>query len=136
MNKLLVLISTVFLSTIALAGPEEHRDAQTCYVPEKQVIYAPERVCIETVSVDLESEKINVYSYFNYKLTEGFTLVSLSRKNEEWFRFKALNNISQFQTLELVGFTDNFGTADLHNLTLTLIDTQLGEDGVVSFIKE
>ena len=136
MNKLLIAIATVLVSSISFAGPEEHKDAQTCFVPEKQVIYAPERVCIETVNVDLTTDKITVYSYFNYKLTEGFVLTNLVRKNEDWFRFKALNNISQFQTLELNGLVNNWGEADFYYLTLTLIDTQLGEEGVVNYIKE
>lgn len=136
MYKVFVLVATIVFSFSAFAGPEEHKDAQTCFYALENVKGAPSKVCIETVTVDLHDKSIRVYSYFNPKMTDGFELVALSRKNEDLIRFRAVNQILPGKALLLTGLANNWGQASFHYLALNLVDTENGNTIITNFVQE
>jgi hypothetical protein len=131
--KHLILTLAILTSSAAFAGPEEHINAQVCYelqleegqVPSKNV---PDSVCVETLLIDLNTEEIEVYSYFQKQLVEDMTVTSLLRKNEDYYSFKSsktlVNNWNagcgdgENTVLFINGLTDNYGLADVNYLDI------------------
>ncbi len=132
--KIFTVLLTLVFSLAAVAGPEEHKQAQTCYSivsAESSEINSnvPAEICLETFSVDTSSEKVFVYSYFDAKIFKNIKLDSLTRKNEDFFNFKSFNVFrddidelgnTQKLTIIISGLVDNVGEADVTALNLTV----------------
>ncbi len=131
MMKKFILCSAIALSLSAHAGPEEHREAQKCYVltatdAKRATENVPTELCIETVNIDTASEKIYIYTYFFNRFFENVQLNSLTRKNEEASIFKSSGPFyftedeqnGQLEKLSVVvsGKIDNQGAADAADL--------------------
>ena len=134
MKKL--LMSVLVLTTInVFAGPEDHIQNQVCYrMKAEQIqfasIYTPKEVCIENLTVDTNSDKVYVESYFMPELFKNLKVTSVVRKNEDFFRFSALNKLAdqaQVATnqsvnvdLTISGLVDNDGIADINYLNVSV----------------
>jgi hypothetical protein len=124
--KILIALSVLILSIAAHAGPEEHKQAQTCYyvVAEESSQLndgVPTEICLETLNVDTSAETISVYSYFNANLFKNLKLTSVTRKNEDAFSFKSVSAIEDgFNQTKLFvsGKVNNNGEADVNYLDI------------------
>ncbi len=134
MKKL--LMSALLLTTIhTFAGPEDHFQNQVCYRMKSEQVqfastYTPTEICIENLTIDTNSDKVYVVSYFMSELFKDLKVTSVIRKNEDFFRFSALNRLAdQAQTatnqsvdvdLTISGLVDNNGIADVSNLKISV----------------
>lgn len=129
--KMFSVIASLLVSFAAIAGPEEHIQAQTCYSinSEREVRIDPKiptQVCLESLDIDTTNDTVEIYSYFYSNLYKNVKLTSLSRKNEDYFSFKTssvfldetIADTTQKLTLTVSGLVDNYGQADLSYLTL------------------
>lgn len=132
--KALITLMTLVFSLTAVAGPEEHMQAQTCYyliAEESSPINndIPTQICLESLTVDTSAETISIYSYFYSDLYKNLKLNYIARKNEDSFSFRASNLVRndivgtevQKITLFISGRVDNQGEVDdLEYLTISL----------------
>lgn len=131
--KKFILCSAVVLSFSAHAGPEEHREAQKCYVlsaidAKRATENVPTELCIETLNIDTASEKINIDTYFFKLFFANVQLNSLTRKNEETLNFKSSGSFyfmedeqnGQLEKLTVLvsGKVDNEGVANPADLKI------------------
>lgn len=94
--KTILAILALTASLSAVAGPEEHEQAQKCYVlsaldAKRATDLVPEQICLETIKVDLATDTIDVYSYFFNDLFKNMKLNSLIRQSEDFYSFKSSN---------------------------------------------
>lgn len=127
---LIVLISA--LSFNAFAGPEEHIAAQICYAQASAdpVANAPQKICLEEASLNLDDSSISIYSYFMPYLYKDLSVNYLARRNENGYRFRStalLENESgamcgaAFESvLKITGISDNDGIIDISFLEITI----------------
>ncbi len=136
-----ILTATIILvSAIAFAGPEEHKDNQTCYGLEQQRAkqvdsQIPLEICLEKATLDFQSKKLNVYSYFQPQLFKDVDVTSVSRFNSNTFIFKAYSFLDDKwdsqkcqagETLSLVikGFANSItGESDITKLRVYVVHT-------------
>lgn len=94
-----VFVAIIYLGSFnAFAGPEEHRDAQVCYVISS-ADYAkipdevPTEICLESIKVDLYKKTIEAYSFFSNftALIQNLKLTSLTNNHEGLIQFQASN---------------------------------------------
>ena len=124
--KALIALSVLALSFAAQAGPEEHKQSQTCYyvVAEESSELndgVPTEVCLETLNVDTSTESISVYSYFNSDLFKNLKLTSLTRKNEDAYSFKSVSALKDGLNetkLFINGQVNNYGESDVTYLDI------------------
>ncbi len=124
--KVLIALSVLALSIAAHAGPEEHKQAQTCYyvVAEEGSELndgVPSEICLETLNVDTSAETISVYSYFNADLFKNLKLTSVTRKNEDTYGFKAVSALEDGLNetkLFVNGQVNNYGESDVTYLDI------------------
>jgi hypothetical protein len=124
--KALIALSVLVLSITAHAGPEEHKQDQTCYyiVAEESSQLndgIPTEICLETLNVDTSAETISVYSYFDANLFKNLKLTSVTRKNEDAYSFKSVSAIEDGlnQTKLFVnGQVNNYGESDVTYLEI------------------
>ncbi len=88
------ILVTALVSLNVFAGPEEHKEAQTCYALKAQEgVYVsaevPLEICLETLEINPMTQQISAYSYFQPQLFANLTVTSLVRKNEDTYSFKA-----------------------------------------------
>jgi hypothetical protein len=121
MKSLFLLVT--LLSVSAFAGPEDHIFNQTCYdlvKTEGQVLNksVPEEICLETLNIDLSRETIAIESYFQAGYYSKMKVTYLARKNEDYYAFRARNNLKydwiscgtgETVALELRGLVSNYG---------------------------
>ena len=67
--KMFSVIVSILVSFAAVAGPEEHMQAQTCYYinSERDVVIdskIPTQICLESLDINSANESIEIYSYF------------------------------------------------------------------------
>ncbi len=134
--KKIILSVTLLTSLISFAGPEEHLQNQVCYRMkpvqiERASVYTPKEVCIESLTVDTNSNKVFAESYFMPELFKDLKLTSIVRKNEDFFRFSAVNKLAeQVQVatdqsvnidLTISGIVDNYGVVDISDLKVSVL---------------
>lgn len=127
---LIVLISAFCLN--AFAGPEEHIAAQVCYAQASAnpVANAPQRICLEEGSLNLDNNSISIYSYFMPYLYKDLSVNHLARRNENGYRFRSAALLeresgamcgSAFESvLKISGISDNDGLIDISFLEITI----------------
>lgn len=122
-----LLATSLLLSSVSFAGPEEHLDAQRCFVLQGAAPAAvPQKICIENITLrdaGMSVSSISVYSYFYGHLLNGMQLSYIARRNENGFSFKAENMISreydpgcgasEIVTLKISGRSDNDGLVEV-----------------------
>ncbi len=129
-------MSALILTAInSFAGPEDHVQNQVCYRMKTEQIefasaYTPKEICIENLTIDTNSDKVYVVSYFMPEIFKDLKVTSVVRKNEDFFRFNALNRLAdQAQTatnqsvdvdLTISGLVDNNGIADISDLKVSV----------------
>ncbi len=119
--KLAVSVLALVFSTVAFAGPEDHFQNQTCYranVKSDVVLPTgvPAEICLEEVVVNLETNSISVFSYFQPEVWEDLGLITLIKRSEAEFKFLASKMLSEnsdtacgkaeFVELYVIGLTD------------------------------
>lgn len=94
--KYLSILAALLLTSVSYAGPEEHIQAQTCYVldtPSKAqaINLVPEVICFETLNIDPANQEIQVYSYFKQyqDLFNNMKVTSLIRYTEDSYKYGA-----------------------------------------------
>lgn len=128
--KLILCMSLCLLSLAAVAGPEERRDAQSCYYPVAQNSDNKiSSICLETISVDLRTEELSIYSYFMPELFKNLKINTLSRRNENGFSLRTKGTISstldsktcsgEHVSLILNGQLDNDGVTEAQYLDIS-----------------
>ncbi|MBC7428924.1 MAG: hypothetical protein H7336_09955 [Bacteriovorax sp.] len=131
--KTFTALMALAFSLSAFAGPEEHQQAQICYYVVVETSSPitndiPSEICLERLRVDTALDTISAYSYFFPSLYLNLKLDSVTRKNEDFYSFKSSSVVrddvdgstTQKITLFISGQVDNYGDADLRNLTLNL----------------
>lgn len=112
------ILSVIFLLTSlsVWAGAEEHQQAQKCYSliaidAQRATEFIPTQICLETIQIDVATNTVEVYSYFNPTLYIGMKLDNLIRVTDDFYSFKSSN---------VFHFTDNDQTGQLERLTIIL----------------
>lgn len=87
--KLLLSVLFVFASFSSFAGPEDR--VRVCYARETQSasLHIPTHICLESLTIDFDTQKVHVENYFDQSLLNGLTLKSVSRHNEDRLHFTA-----------------------------------------------
>ncbi len=133
-----ILFALISLMTLDIASANN----QTCYVispadARRLPVTVPSQICFEKISVDLDKAKVSVSSTTHAKLFNKFTLIHLSRKNEDAHSFTAYNvfyaveqsTCGEGETLELLisGLVNNYGEAIIPELKVS-VEQQLTRD--------
>lgn len=89
--KYFISLVVLFVSFVSFAGPEDHINNQSCYSLQK--LHAPESipqtVCVEEVSLDVATNSLTIYSYFQAPLYKSLKTTSVIRQTEDTYSFKA-----------------------------------------------
>jgi hypothetical protein len=132
-NILGLIVLSIGIS--AFAGPEDHVQAQTCYgIRADQVAlassYVPQQICIENLTLDTSNDTISAYSYFMNDLFKDLKIVTLTRKNEDFYSFSAKNILAadaQITTdksvhveMTISGLSDVYGQGDINYLKISV----------------
>jgi hypothetical protein len=140
--KWFAVLAMTMMSFQVFAGPEEHKEAQTCYaLSTEQALQAsaevPLEVCLETLNINVASRdnEISVYSYFQPRLFQGLKVSELIRKNEDQYSFKSTNVLldrwesacgeGHVVELNINGLTDFLGNGDVTKLEVSVTETTL-----------
>lgn len=141
MLKKTLLTIALTAAQFAWAGPEDHIQNQICYNLKPGQTQAsaelPLQVCIEEISMDLSTETVSIYSYFQRSLFENIQVDYLARKNEDYF---SVRTSSEFYknwnsgcgdgltlTVKVNGLSDNWGVMDPQNLTV-IVEQEMTND--------
>lgn len=147
--KSLFAIMVLALSFNVFAGAEEHAQAEACYyivLEESSPLNdrVPTSFCLETINVDLSAEAITAFSWFQSDLYENLKIDSLTRKNEDEFRFRSskilresLNGVgeSEKMTIKINGIVNNYGEGDIKDLDISLEQVFKKNFGKVEVLK-
>lgn len=144
--KTIALVSVLFMSLTAFAGPEERKETQTCYrlnsIVEGVEVPAnlPPEVCIEELVIDPVSQKVTAYSYFQAELYQDIRIRSFTREATGGYSFEVSSEFYEHREegtydalrLAIFGQTDANGLADLKNLKVAVVretETDFGHSG-------
>lgn len=132
--KLILGLSLSLLSTLAVAGPEEHRDIQTCYYPQLNSNTKSNGICLEEISVNLQSAELSIYSYFMPEMFKSLKVTTLTRRNENGFTLKTkgvlVNSLNsetcsgEHVSLIVNGQVDNDGVGEVQYLEISTETTK------------
>jgi len=135
MLKKVLFVFVLGVSQFLMAGPEDHIQNQICYNLKNPELaqnqpQLPLQVCVEEISMDLSTETVSIYSYFQRSLFENIQVDYLARKNEDYFSVRTSSVFynqwnsgcgdGQKLTVKVNGLSDNWGVMDPQNLVVTV----------------
>lgn len=138
--KYLFILVALCLTSVSYAGPEEHIQAQACYVldaPSKvqAVALVPQQICLETLNIDPANQEIQIYSYFKHfqDLFNNMKVTSLIRVTEDNYKYEAekvlvddegpaCGNLTKI-VLKVSGLVDFMGYGDVSAQTVKVEQT-------------
>ena len=138
--KSILFTSVLLLSSLVFAGPEDHIQNQICYNlknPAVKIDQVPGQICLEQISLDLQAEKIYIYSYFQGSLYQNVQLDYLARKNEDFYSFRSSSVFHKewnsgcgdglLLTVKIQGKSDNYGEVEPQYLDIS-VEQELTND--------
>ncbi len=135
--KLVLGLMITFSSIFAFAGPEEHKQNQTCYrldeahladVAKKKNF--PIEICMEEMTLNPETGAVSAVSYFQPTYFLHMRTTHRIRSDRNGYYFTAANTIystlafscddGEYGDMTIEGTTDLNGKADLRSLQVSL----------------
>lgn len=143
--KILTIFSILLLSVAAFAGPEERKEAQTCYRLNKLAqggvmkAHLPQEICLESLAIDPRSKDVTVESYFSRSVFQDIRIRNFKVNKAAGYDFEVSREFFEIREeccgnqdllrLAIFGRTDARGVADVRKLQVAIVHEETHDYG-------